>query len=216
LRLEAPRVFASAEQRWAAVVDLVATAATARRPVLVGTRSIATSEQLAIRLQLRGVRFNLLNAVRHQEEAKIVEKAGQQGAVTIATNMAGRGTDIRLGEGVAALGGLLVIATEMHRSGRIDRQLFGRSGRQGDPGHGVLFISCEDELLVDFLPRPFRRLLQSGLKLGWPGMKYLGVKVTRWTQWRAERAAFRQRFAVLKQDQWIQENLNAGRPDFGI
>ena len=216
LRFETPRVFARAEQRWVAVVDLIATATQAGRPVLVGTRSIATSEELAQRLGARGITFNLLNAVRHQEEAKVVEQAGRQGAVTIATNMAGRGTDIRLGEGVAQLGGLLVIATEMHRSGRIDRQLFGRSGRQGDPGQGVLFISCEDELLLDFLPRPFRRLLQSCLRLGWPGMKYLGVKVTRWTQWRAERAAFRQRFAVLKQDQWIQENLNAGRPDFGI
>ena len=87
---------------------------------------------------------------------------------------------------------------------------------QGDPGQGILFLSCEDELLLDFLPGPLRRVLQSCLRLGWPGMKFLGVKLTRWTQWRAERAAFRQRFAVLKQDQWIQENLNAGRPDFGI
>ncbi len=216
LRLDPPRVFVRAEDRWAAVVEMIAAAAQAGRPVLVGTRSIDTSEQLAARLQRRGIPFNLLNAVRHQEEAKIVEQAGQRGAVTIATNMAGRGTDIRLGAGVAQLGGLLVIATEMHRSGRIDRQLFGRCGRQGDPGEGILFLSCEDDLLRDFLPDPFRRMLQSCLRLGWPGMKWLGVKLTRWTQWRAERAAFRQRFAVLKQDQWIQENLNAGRPDFGI
>jgi preprotein translocase subunit SecA len=216
LRLGTPRVFATAEERWAAVTEVIATAAKSGRPVLVGTRSIDTSEQLAARLERRGVNFNLLNAVRHQEEARIVEQAGQPGAVTIATNMAGRGTDIRLGAGVAQLGGLLVIATEMHRSGRIDRQLFGRSGRQGDPGQGLLFLSCDDDLLQDFLPAPVRRMLRSCLALGWPGMKFLGVKVTRWTQWRAERASFRQRFAVLKQDQWIQENLNAGRPDFGI
>ncbi len=216
LRLTAPRVYVRAEDRWNAVVELISVAAKAGRPVLVGTRSIETSEQLAARLERRGVHFNLLNAVRHQEEAKIVEKAGQQGAVTIATNMAGRGTDIRLGNGVSQLGGLLVIATEMHRSARIDRQLFGRAGRQGDPGEGVLFLSCEDELLLDFLPRPLRRILQACVRLGWPGAKALSVLTCRWTQRRAEKAAFRQRFSVLKQDQWIQENLNAGRQDFGF
>jgi preprotein translocase subunit SecA len=104
----------------------------------------------------------------------------------------------------------------MHRSARIDRQLFGRSGRQGDPGEGRLFLSCDDELIADFLPRIFRPGLRWGVGLNWPGMRWLCLLACRWTQRRAERAAFRQRFAVLKQDEWIQENLNAGRPDFGF
>ncbi|HVZ63434.1 MAG TPA: hypothetical protein VG936_02510 [Lacunisphaera sp.] len=216
LRLAAPRLYPTAAEKWSAVVAAIAEASASGRPVLVGTRSIAASEHLAARLQDRGIRFNLLNAVRHQEEARIVEQAGQRGAVTIATNMAGRGTDIRLGEGVAALGGLLVIATEMHRSARIDRQLFGRAGRQGDPGEGRLFLSCEDELLQDHLPLPGRKMLQWLGRPAWPGGRWLGVQACRWAQWRAERTAFRQRLAVLRQDEWIQENLNAGRPDFGF
>ena len=216
LRLDPPRLFGQAEDKWAAVVETIAGAGATGRPVLVGTRSIATSEDLARRLQARGIAFNLLNAVRHQEEARIVEQAGQCGAVTIATNMAGRGTDIRLGPGVVELGGLLVIATEMHRSARIDRQLFGRTARQGDPGEGLLFLSCEDELLLDYLPRPARALLRLLVRQRWPGSRRLGVAGWRVTPKRAERAAFRQRLAVLKQDQWLQENLSAGRPDFGF
>jgi preprotein translocase subunit SecA len=216
LRLPPPRLFASGEDRWAAVVARIAGAVATGRPVLVGTRSIATSEQLAARLERRGIPFKLLNAVRHREEARIVEHAGGRGSVTLATNMAGRGTDIRPGEGVAQLGGLLVIATEMHRSARIDRQLFGRAGRQGDPGEGALFLSLEDELLRDFLPRLLRGWLRRGIGRGWPGFQRLGLAAARWAQRRAERAAFRQRLAVWRQDQWIQENLNAGRPDFGF
>jgi preprotein translocase subunit SecA len=216
LHLTPPRLFASEEERWRAVVGAIEGAVAIGRPVLVGTRSIAISEELASRLGEKQIHFKLLNAVRHQEEAKIVEHAGARGSVTIATNMAGRGTDIRLGDGVRELGGLLVIATEMHRSSRIDRQLFGRSGRQGDPGEGQLFISCEDELITDFLPRPLRALMRSCVRLNWPGMRPVALFACRWAQRRAERAAFRQRFAVLKQDSWIQENLNAGRPDFGF
>ena len=216
LRLAPPQLFPSSEARWNTVVDAIAEAVAAGRPVLVGTRSIVTSEQLAVRLEQRGIHFKLLNAVRHQEEARIIEHAGQRGSVTIATNMAGRGTDIRLGEGVSELGGLLVLATEMHRSARIDRQLFGRSGRQGDPGEGRLFLSCDDELIRDFLPRPFRPVLRWAVSLDWLAVRPLCFMTCRWAQQRAERAAFRQRFAVLKQDEWIQENLNAGRPDFGF
>jgi preprotein translocase subunit SecA len=182
----------------------------------VGTRSIAASEDLARQLQRRLIPFNLLNAVRNEEEAEIVAHAGHRGAVTIATNMAGRGTDIHLSQGVAELGGLLVVATEPHRSGRVDRQLFGRAARQGDPGGGILFLSCEDELLVDFLPAAARWLLRAALAHHWPGGQAAATLAYRWAQHRAERAAFRQRLAVLKQDQWIQENLNAGRADFGF
>jgi preprotein translocase subunit SecA len=211
-----PRCFATAAEKWAAVVATIAAAHATGRPVLVGTRSIAASEDLARHLALKLIPFKLLNAVRHQEEAEIVAQAGRRGAVTLATNMAGRGTDIRLDEGVAALGGLLVIATEPHRSGRVDRQLFGRAARQGDPGGGMLFMSCEDELLLDFLPSPARRLLQGMLARGLPGAQPAGRAGFRWAQRRAERLAFQQRFAVLQQDKWIQENLSAGRADFGF
>jgi preprotein translocase subunit SecA len=209
-----PQAYAQAAEKWDAVVEVVARTHATGRPVLVGTRSIAASETLAQRLRERGIPFHLLNAVRHQEEAMIVERAGQRGAVTIATNMAGRGTDIRLGADVAGLGGLLVIATEPHRSGRIDRQLFGRAARQGDPGGGTLYLSLEDELLVDFLPAVARRVLKTALAWRWPGARHASMAACRWTQRRAERAAHRQRLAVLQQDRWVQDNLSAGRPDF--
>ncbi len=208
------RVFARAADKWQAVVELIAQTHATGRPVLVGTRSIAASEDLAQRLRERHIPFHLLNAVRHQEEAMIVERAGQRGAVTIATNMAGRGTDIRLGEDVVELGGLLVIATEPHRSIRIDRQLFGRAARQGDPGGGVLFLSCEDELFTDFLPGPARRLLKAALSVRWPGARAAAILACRWTQRRAERVAYRQRLTILNQDRWVQDNLSAGRADF--
>ncbi len=211
-----PQVFARAADKWDAVVATVAATHATGRPVLVGTRSIAASEALADRLRERGIRFHLLNAVRHQEEAMIVEHAGAVGAVTIATNMAGRGTDIRLGEGAVALGGLLVLATEPHRSGRIDRQLFGRAARQGDAGGGQMFLSCEDELLVDFLPALVRRAVQAALAWRWPGARAAGVLTCRWAQSRAERAAYRQRLGVFQQDRWLQDNLSAGRADFFI
>lgn len=211
-----PHCFATTAEKWTAVIAVIAAAHATGRPVLVGTRSIAVSEDLARRLATKLIPYKLLNAVRHQEEAEIVAQAGRRGAVTIATNMAGRGTDIRLGEGVAALGGLLVIATEPHRSGRVDRQLFGRAARQGDPGGGLLFMSCEDELILDFLPSVARRAVQFLLAHRWPGAETAGRFGLRWAQRRAERVAFRQRLSVLDQDKWIQDNLNAGRADFGF
>ena len=117
------------------------------RPVLVGTTSIAQSEELSAMLKRRGIAHNVLNAKYHEKEAEIISKAGQYGAVTIATNMAGRGTDIMLGEGVPELGGLHIIGTERHESRRVDRQLRGRAGRQGDPGSSQFFVSLEDDLM---------------------------------------------------------------------
>jgi len=213
-RAAATRPYAHAAEKWDAVVETIATTHATGRPVLVGTRSVEASETLAGRLRARGIPFHLLNAVRHHEEAMIIERAGRRGSVTIATNMAGRGTDIRVEQEALALGGLFVLATEPHRSRRIDRQLFGRAARQGDPGGGVLFLSCEDELLVDFLPRVVRRLLQAALRQRWPGARLAAVLACRWAQSRTERAAFRQRLAVFQQDRWVQDNLNAGRADF--
>ena len=120
------------------------------QPVLVGTISVETSELLSKMLKERRIRHEVLNAKNHAREAEIIKNAGQKGAVTIATNMAGRGTDIKLGEGVKELGGLAVLGSERHESRRIDNQLRGRSGRQGDPGYSRFYVSLEDELMVRF------------------------------------------------------------------
>ena len=120
------------------------------QPLLVGTTSIAQSEELSRMLKKLGIPHNVLNAKFHEQEAEIVAQAGQKGQVTIATNMAGRGTDIVLGEGVPELGGLHIIGTERHESRRIDNQLRGRSGRQGDPGSTQFFLSLEDDLMRIF------------------------------------------------------------------
>lgn len=120
------------------------------QPILIGTTSVETSEVLSKMLTKRGIKHNVLNAKNHAKEADIIALAGQKGAVTIATNMAGRGTDIKLGEGVADIGGLAVIGSERHESRRIDNQLRGRSGRQGDPGYSVFYVSFEDELMQRF------------------------------------------------------------------
>src|ERR687890_108 len=117
------------------------------QPILVGTVSVDVSERLSALLGRRGIQHNVLNAKQHEREAEIIAEAGERGAVTIATNMAGRGTDIKLGEGVPELGGLYVLGTERHESRRIDNQLRGRSGRQGDPGESRFYLSFEDELL---------------------------------------------------------------------
>lgn len=147
-RLSAPpRVFASTDEKWRAISDDVARAHSSRRPVLIGTRSIEASEIMSRHLHAAGIAHQVLNARHPDREAGIIAQAGQPGQVTVATNMAGRGTDIKLGEGVSALGGLLVIGTEMHESARIDRQLAGRCGRQGDPGEFRQFAALDDELL---------------------------------------------------------------------
>ncbi|GMU40486.1 MAG: protein translocase subunit SecA 1 [Chloroflexota bacterium] len=145
-------VYKTQSGKWKAVVEDITEKHRAGRPVLVGTVAIETSELLADRLKRAGIPHEVLNAKQHQREAQIIERAGQPGAVTIATNMAGRGTDIKLGEGVAAAGGLHVIGTERHESRRIDNQLRGRSGRQGDPGSTRFFVSFEDDLMRRFAP----------------------------------------------------------------
>jgi preprotein translocase subunit SecA len=144
------RVFRTVDQKWAAVAASVSRLVAAGRPVLIGTRSIATSLLLSGLLRTAGVEHAVLNAHHDREEADIIARAGEPGRVTIATNMAGRGTDIKLGAGVPDLGGLHVILTEFHESARIDRQLIGRCGRQGDPGSYEVAASLEDELMAVF------------------------------------------------------------------
>lgn len=141
------RVFKTKREKYTAVIDEIVRLVEAGRPVLVGTTSVEISELLAGILQRRKIPHNVLNAKLHQREADIVAMAGQRGTVTIATNMAGRGTDIKLSQAVKDAGGLAIIGTERHESRRVDRQLRGRAGRQGDPGSSVFFVSLEDDLM---------------------------------------------------------------------
>ncbi|MDD6133574.1 MAG: preprotein translocase subunit SecA [Selenomonadaceae bacterium] len=140
-------IYKTKKAKYKAVGKLVEELHKKGQPVLIGTTSITQSEELSAVLHKRGIPHNVLNAKFHEKEAEIIADAGQRGAVTIATNMAGRGTDIKLGEGVAELGGLFIVGTERHESRRIDNQLRGRSGRQGDPGESRFFLSLEDDLL---------------------------------------------------------------------
>jgi len=142
------RVFATWGQKYEAILGRIRELHEAGRPVLVGTRSVHRSEALSSLLSERGIEHNVLNARQHEREAAIIAEAGQRGRVTISTNMAGRGVDILLGSGIADLGGLHVLGTELHEASRIDRQLGGRAGRQGDPGSYEFFACLEDELFV--------------------------------------------------------------------
>ncbi len=205
-------VFADSDSKWAAIVEDVIRWHKTGRPLLVGTRSVKASEKLAAMLASKGLEFNLLNAVRHREEAQIVAAAGEKGRITIATNMAGRGTDIKLGRGVAELGGLHVIATERHESGRIDRQLFGRCARQGDPGSAQAYISAEDELIERFVPRVLRKSLAAAIEKKLPGANRMAKTVLTGAQHAAQRLAFRQRKNVLKMDTWLEEALSFTGP----
>ena len=140
-------VYKTEREKYYAVIDEIVRLVDERRPVLVGTTSVEISEFLSNLLKSKGIKHNVLNAKMHKREADVVAEAGKAGAVTIATNMAGRGTDIKLGEGVKEAGGLAIIGTERHDSRRVDRQLRGRAGRQGDPGSSQFFISLEDKLM---------------------------------------------------------------------
>ncbi len=147
---KADLIYKSMEGKFNAVVEDIAERHAKGQPVLVGTVAIETSEILSALLKKKGIRHHVLNAKQHEREADIIENAGHKGAVTIATNMAGRGTDIKLGEGVVEAGGLAVLGTERHESRRIDNQLRGRAGRQGDPGVSQFYLSMEDELMRRF------------------------------------------------------------------
>jgi preprotein translocase subunit SecA len=212
-RVEPPRLFATAARKWQAVLAQIRLLHETGQPVLVGVRSVDSSETLARLLTEQRLPFDLLNAVRHAEEAAIVARAGEPGRITIATNMAGRGTDIRLGDGVPALGGLHVIIAECNESGRIDRQLAGRCGRQGDPGSVSTFLSLEDGLLRRFLSRPARVILGIWHRARLPGRRSLVRTLVRAAQRRAEADAFARRKGVLKSDDWLDSALPFERSD---
>jgi len=214
IRRELPdRVFATQEAKWKAIVAEIRRVHAQGRPVLVGTRSVQASEHLSRLLSAEGLEHQVLNAVRHAEEARVTAEAGQRGRITVATNMAGRGTDIKLGRGVKELGGLHVIATERHAARRIDRQLFGRAARQGDPGSAVAIVSLEDELVRRHAPR-LSALLRK--RFGRTEREISGP-LTRWVfnlaQRRAERLALAQRKGVLKADDWLDEYLGFAGPE---
>ena len=162
----ADQVHVTADEKWTAIVASARAHHAAGRPVLIGTRSVAASEHLSELLTQAALPHQVLNARQDQEEAKVIAGAGERGRITVATNMAGRGTDIRLGPGVAELGGLHVLATERHDARRIDRQLFGRGGRQGDPGSYQTIVSLEDEIVQElfgpYAARIGRRLPRAG------------------------------------------------------
>jgi preprotein translocase subunit SecA len=205
------RVFPTEDAKFDAVVEEIARLRDLGRPVLIGTRSVEKSEALSQRLHRAGIEHQVLNAKQHEQEAKVVEMAGQCGRVTIATNMAGRGTDIKLGPGVADAGGLHVLGTERHEARRIDRQLEGRSGRQGDPGSCQFFLSLEDELLEGLGPDRQNALKERGRRGGsgsWDSYQPVFLKAQR----RVERRHFRQRVDLMlyeKQRQEILKDLGA-------
>ncbi|MBI9058760.1 MAG: preprotein translocase subunit SecA [Labilibaculum sp.] len=160
-------VYKTKREKYSAVIDEIVELVKAGRPVLVGTTSVEISELLGRMLKIKGIKHNVLNAKLHQREADIVAEAGQAGTVTIATNMAGRGTDIKLSEEVKAAGGLAIIGTERHDSRRVDRQLRGRAGRQGDVGSSQFFVSLEDDLMRLFSSDRIVKLMdRMGLKEG--------------------------------------------------
>ena len=189
-------VLGTAEAKWTAVVDEISSMHELGRPVLVGTRSIDKSVYLSQLLEARGIQHQVLNAHQIAEEAEIVSGAGQREKVTVSTNMAGRGTDIKLAEGVAELGGLHVICTEMHDSARIDRQLSGRCGRQGDPGTYRQYLALDDELLETGLgPKKAGKLGEIGEKSD--GLLQLYGRLFRKAQRRVERRHFRDRRKLM-------------------
>jgi len=194
-------VYKTRREKFNAVVNEIKTLHSQGRPVLVGTISVETSEMLSRMLKKEGLIHSVLNAKYHQQEAEIVSRAGQRGAITIATNMAGRGTDIKLGDGVPQVGGLHVLGTERHESRRIDRQLRGRCSRQGDPGSSHFFISLEDDLMRLFGSDRIVKLMERmGLEEGEELKHGLLNRSIQQAQKRVEGHNFQQRKRTLEYD----------------
>jgi len=200
-KIHSDLLYPTSQTKWQAIAVQVAELHKSGRPVLVGTRSVADSEHISGLLDEAGIQHNVLNARQNRTEAEIVAQAGQPGRVTVATNMAGRGTDIRLAPGVGEAGGLFVIASERHEASRIDRQLFGRSGRQGDPGEGQAMVSLDDELVRSVFGSLLDRLRSRHLP-GW-----LGRMLFNWAQRTTERRHSAIRKRLLHSDESLQDLL---------
>ncbi len=201
-------IYRTKREKYAAVIEEIDHLIKQGRPVLVGTTSVEISELLSRMLKLRGIKHNVLNAKQHQLEAQIVAEAGQTGQVTIATNMAGRGTDIKLSPEVKAAGGLAIIGTERHESRRVDRQLRGRAGRQGDPGSSQFYVSLEDNLMRLFGSERIAKLMdRMGLKEGeviQAGMMSRAIE-------RAQRKVEENNFGIRKRLLEYDDVMNAQR-----
>ena len=200
---EGQRIFAGKAQKWDAVIKKIKEQTRQDRPVLVGTRSLADSEYLSALLDEEGLPHQILNARQDTREAEIVAGAGAKGCITVATNMAGRGTDIPLGIGVAEIGGLHIISTERNEERRIDRQLYGRCGRQGDPGSYETLLSLDDELLQNYLSDSTRRLLVRFIQTKRIAFQGFCLFVT----WRAQLARERQNMRIRRDLLQIDEQL---------
>jgi preprotein translocase subunit SecA len=205
-------VFGTADDKWQAIIEDISEQHQLGRPVLVGTRSIDKSEQLSLLMKERGIEHSVLNARHVATEAEIVAHAGERGKVTVATNMAGRGTDIRLGEGIAESGGLHVICTELHEAQRIDRQLIGRCGRQGDPGTYRQFLALDDEILeTAYGPKKAAKLKARGERYAGHGQISGFESLFYKAQRKVERRHFRDRKILLyheKERQKMQRQMS--------
>ncbi len=177
----------NADDKWNEIVSTVRSLHQQQRPILIGTRSVADSEHLGRLLTAASLPHHVLNARQDQEEAQIIAQAGQPGRITVATNMAGRGTDIRLTPGVAEAGGLYVLATARHEARRIDRQLSGRGGRQGDPGGFQTIMSLQDDLVKEYFGETLAGFFARWKKDSKPLPLWLGKPIVAFAQSAAER-----------------------------
>ncbi len=205
-------IYPEEESKWTAIVRRIAAVHERGQPVLVGTRSVEASEHLSNLLRKAGLAHEVLNARQDEREAEIISRAGERGRITVATNMAGRGTDIRLGPGVAKLGGLHVIASERHEARRIDRQLFGRCARQGEPGSHEAILSVQDDLMERFAPPHIKWLLRKATRGGFSRGR--GRWALRVAQRAAERQHARLRRDLLRADEQLARLLAfSGQPE---
>lgn len=209
VRKNLPNIVVCGEQaKWARIVEEIKEVHSTGRPILVGTRSVYSSERLSELLKAERLDHQILNAVYHRQEAQIVAQAGQEGKITVATNMAGRGTDIKLGRGIAKLGGLHVISAEPNDSARIDRQLYGRCARQGDPGSAQGIFCLEDELVLRYAKHSSAYLRKRYTNNNANDISSPLVRgIFHLAQGQAERLALRQRKSVMRTDHWLDEQL---------
>jgi preprotein translocase subunit SecA len=195
IRIHLPvQFFDTMDEKWDASIKRICELNDIGVPVLVGTRSVLASQEVSKRLIAAGRVHRVLNATQTAQEASIVSEAGGRGKITVATNMAGRGTDIILGRGIAELGGLHVIATEPSGSGSVDRQLFGRAARQGDPGCAQMFASVEDDVFIRHAPHLRHQWRRIGAQ-----------RLIQYAQWKATHLARFNRKQVLKNDDWMDQ-----------